>query len=651
MFAILIFERELTWKDLLPNVQTWVHDAGGFAALGLLVWCIVLVARKVGERTQPKPMGQGRLVLGLAISSFIMYLVYFSLLLPFVEGRKFQEITINEQQRLIWVLSPTQAMVLTIAAGLALIGVTIPVLTGLASCRCRRIWALARLSIIETVRQKTLWVFASLLLIVLFASWFIGSDKPEFQLRNYVWVVDGATTLILILAAGLLAAFSIPADVKSQTIHTVVTKPVQRFEIVIGRFLGYTGLMTVVLLVVTVLSLGYLFRELTPEAKEENYKARVPIYGSLRLENAGEQFEGESVGQELDHRRYIRGAERSGASQPNYAIWKFTDLPTELVQRSKGVACEFAFDVYRTWKGEKGDEGKGIFCSFLVVSSRCQIEKLPGGRWKLAKETDIVSRQNELKNKDPKVAKQILAEEFGFYEDQSLSVTNNHTQRIILPAALFTPLEEEVNPAGSESAEGEDEELAPLRIIVSVNDQSKGQRVGVNVHDLYLLDEEKPFELNFLKGAFGLWCRLCLVIGVAVACSTYLSGVISWLCTMFVFGLGLFKESIRHLALGVGGVKGPMVSLIEVTTGKQVQAPDPVMTVFDQAHANFLEVILKMIPDVNRFDLSRYVANGFDISVIRVLFLDNLLPLLAYLLPWFLLSYYLIQSREVANPT
>ena len=60
---------------------------------------------------------------------------------------------------------------------------------------------------------------------------------------------------MLLLAASLLAAFSIPSDVRSQTIHTVVTKPVERFEIVLGRILGYTLLMTAVLAVATGLGL------------------------------------------------------------------------------------------------------------------------------------------------------------------------------------------------------------------------------------------------------------------------------------------------------------------------------------------------------------------------------------------------------------
>ena len=59
----------------------------------------------------------------------------------------------------------------------------------------------------------------------------------------------------------------------------------------------------------------------------------------------------------------------------------------------------------------------------------------------------------------------------------------------------------------------------------------------------------------------------------------------------------------------------------------------------------------ELIPDINRFDLSKYIANGFDISWFDVLFVDSFIRLVGYLLPWIVLGYYLIKYREVANPT
>ena len=104
-------------------------------------------------------------------------------------------------------------------------------------------------------------------------------------LRGYVGVVSFVITWLLVLTAGLLACFSIPTDLRQQTMHTVVTKPVERYEIVLGRFLGFTMLMTLVLVVMTALSLVYVARGVVPEAKEESFKARIPVFGDLHVQS------------------------------------------------------------------------------------------------------------------------------------------------------------------------------------------------------------------------------------------------------------------------------------------------------------------------------------------------------------------------------
>ena len=53
------------------------------------------------------------------------------------------------------------------------------------------------------------------------------------------------------MVASILGAFNIPNDIKNQSIHTIVTKPVEKLEIVLGRFLGFAMLLTIGLAVVT----------------------------------------------------------------------------------------------------------------------------------------------------------------------------------------------------------------------------------------------------------------------------------------------------------------------------------------------------------------------------------------------------------------
>src|SRR5438477_172597 len=124
----------------------------------------------------------------------------------------------------------------------ALFAVLLPFAVDLLRVRWRRTWALAKLTILEMLRRRVLWVFLLLALVFLFGTWFIDS-KPENQVRSYVQVVYLTMAVLVLLTTSLLSSFGIPTDIRQQTIHTVLTKPVERYEIFLRRFLGYVLVM------------------------------------------------------------------------------------------------------------------------------------------------------------------------------------------------------------------------------------------------------------------------------------------------------------------------------------------------------------------------------------------------------------------------
>ena len=75
--------------------------------------------------------------------------------------------------------------------------------------RWGRIWALARLSLMEATRSRVVMVFALMALVFLFADWFVPF-KEEDQVRNYVRVVYWSMTPLFLITATLLGAFGIP---------------------------------------------------------------------------------------------------------------------------------------------------------------------------------------------------------------------------------------------------------------------------------------------------------------------------------------------------------------------------------------------------------------------------------------------------------
>jgi ABC-type transport system involved in multi-copper enzyme maturation permease subunit len=639
MFATLVFEngREpLRWSDVPLAVVSWLQDVGGWAAFAFVLWLLIKYARmRPAERARIPPW-QFRAVGLLALLAAVFYapLTYFW-------GRDLVNFFRNIPP--VFETNPWSFRNVCLTAGgvLALAAVCLPIFSNLAALRPRRIWALTRLSFKEAIRNRVLYAFSALLLVFLFASWFVPY-KPESQVRVYVQVVYWSMPLLLLLTAGLLAGFSIPTDIKNQTIHTIVTKPVERFEVFLGRFFGFVGLMTLVLVVMTTFSLLYVLRGVDPAAAAESLKARDPVYGDLHYEDVSgaRADKAVNVGREWDYRSYIC---RNMPGQPQvFAVWEFRAFPNSLADRQR-VRCEFGFDIYRTTKGQ---ENRGVSCGFTFHTARF----VPGSEDEYRRQRDALVKEGR-----PLLeAENELARKFGFYEVRAFEVADFHTQGFDVPGGLF---QSALEPAEERPTPGR-EPTAPLRVKVAVN--SPNQFVGMAKYDLYFRADDTGagadnlgFAVNFYKGAFGLWLRLCMLTGLAVALSTYLSGVISWVVATVLYVCGCFVPFISSIAMGTAPEGGPFQSLVklarrEVSAGWVVDTTAArVATHSDQVFRWLFRRFLDLIPDVNRLDLTAYVAEGFNIPAGQVVLSLGLM--VGYLLPWIILGFYLIRWREIAS--
>jgi ABC-type transport system involved in multi-copper enzyme maturation permease subunit len=681
MFAVLTFDRDpAQYQNVVAQLFGWIQSAGGWAAFGVLVWLLAGYTRMRAEDRARIAPWQRRIFTASVVLSLLAYLVaggaWLTQWLPKIK---------------VEVAILTYAWGLTIGGLAALVAAGLPFAVGLASIRFRRIWALAKLSFKEAIRNRVLYGFSALLLVLLFGTWFIPY-KPESQVRIYVGVVYWMMKILLLVTAIIVAAFSIPTDIRRQTIHTIVTKPVERFEIVLGRFFGFTALMTLVLVLMTSVSLIYVLRGVDPEAAKESLKAREPFYGTLHFENTGNKEKGTNVGREWDYRSYITSA--SVNQEPQYAVWDFAEVPSSLARRDS-VRCEFALDIYRT---TKGFENRGVSCKFEfqtanfndrekdtynadrsrwmskgnLLSQKDIDEWVAGYRTHLSPQALAPLQLNERLDQkrlrltahplsgDPPQYRlsdadidDELAEEYGYYVVPAKDITDYHTQYIDVPAGLFRNALHVASGAAGRP---------PLQARVSVAQQSATQYVGMAKYDLYWrLDDPKggheqaAFAVNFYKGAFGLWLRLCLVIGLAVALSTYLSGVISMLVAGMLYLGGGTLEYIESIAQGTAPGGGPMEALVRLAN-RQValialedSTAATLATTTDLVFRWFIRRILDLIPDVDRYDLTTFVGEGFNIPWTQLLLDCGALSL--YLLPWFVVAYYLLKWREIAGPT
>ncbi|RYG88604.1 hypothetical protein EON77_00385 [bacterium] len=104
--------------------------------------------------------------------------------------------------------------------------------------RPRAVFALARGVILESIRRKDLWVVAILgFLIILCAGalGFFGVQGLEIFVKDLGVTVLGVFGSII---AVLTSCRVLPDEVKNRTLYPLLARPISRFGLVLGKFLG-----------------------------------------------------------------------------------------------------------------------------------------------------------------------------------------------------------------------------------------------------------------------------------------------------------------------------------------------------------------------------------------------------------------------------
>ena len=109
-------------------------------------------------------------------------------------------------------------------------------------------------------------------------------------------------------------------------------------------------------------------------------------------------------------------------------------------------------------------------------------------------------------------------------------------------------------------------------------------------------------------------------------------------------GVGVMEQP-PHLVY-----ESPWVGLFQHDTSHLEQNTSRfIFGAFDPIFRWVMGRVFDLIPDVDRFDLTLFVSEGFDVSFGQLFV--TLLMLIGYLFPWAVLAYYLLKWREIASNT
>lgn len=121
-----------------------------------------------------------------------------------------------------------------------------------------RIYAIARNTLTEALRQKVLNVVFVFGLVMVLGANFISDFSFQEEFKFLKDLAHAAISLTGLMVALIAAAQLIPAEIERRTLYTTLSKPVHRFEFILGKFMGLVSLLTLLVVIMSVAFWGMM---------------------------------------------------------------------------------------------------------------------------------------------------------------------------------------------------------------------------------------------------------------------------------------------------------------------------------------------------------------------------------------------------------
>ena len=548
------------------------------------------------------------------------------------------------------------------------------VLTGLADLAGmspRRIWALARLAIQESLRRNVLVALALFLLIVLFAGWFLD-PKSVNPGKLYLGFILGATNLLVCMVTLVLSVFSLPADIKAKAIQTVTTKPVRTGEIVLGRILGFSIVGTVLLAIMGLIGWGFVVRSVShghTVAVEDTIELKDVAGTVTGFEGRSSLDRGHRHRIELDaagngwtdnvqgHRHAVRrsgGGYTIGAAEgllearrPLRGSLRFLDREGRPSTKGISVGSEWTYRQYI----EGGSLAAAIW-KFEGISEREYSNGLP-----LEMIVRVFRTYKGSIEKGIKGSVRVRNPASGLQSDPFYFTAREFTiDSLLIPRKLASTSTD----GGTRQVDLFQDIVADGRVEVLLQCLEPAQYYGVAQADFYLRAGDGSFALNYAKSCLGILFSMLLVTAMGVMFSTFLGGPLALFATLAVVMVGQFREFIQRLfesqvtgdsSIVPGG--GPIESLYRIVTQESITvelAPSSAAQIkktFDTFLLAPMRLLAGIFPSLGSLGTSDFVAGGFDIPFDLVA--EHGMETIGYLLAFFIAGAFCLRAREVAS--
>ena len=546
----------------------------------------------------------------------------------------------------------------------------------------RRTIGMTRLAIQEAIRNKVLIIFALFVVLLLFAGWFLDvqNDHPA---RLYLGFVISTSTYLLLALAMFVSAFSLPNDIKIKTIYTITTKPVRAHEIFLGRVLGFGFVGTVLLILMGLVSYGFVVRGLdhshtidlaSIEWDEEtglgtgftsvdshhrhDFLINRNIEGD-RPVGATEIAQGHTHAIYREGDNYVVGPPTGDllARVPVYGSLRFLDR----YGRESDAGGEGGLSVGKEWTYREYIEGNTLSTAIWTFENLTSDMFSTGGGDEGVVPLELNLRVFRTTKGD--IEGTVQGEILLVNPEKTLPVQDRYSAPISFEAEEFQTFQVNIDYKEIRRQNPNTAELEKINLFQNLVDNGKlevhvrcrdhAQFFGMAQADMYIRAPEGSFEMNFFKCYLGIWMQLVLVTLFGVFFSTFLNGIVAMVATLSIVVMGISAGFIGEVQSGDAPGGGPIESLIRNITqqGATVdldmgETATSVIQSLDSFYLDTMESVAKLAPDFPKFNMASKVAYGYDINL--DLILKQIATTLVYFFVLLFAGYFVISSREIA---
>ncbi len=397
-----------------------------------------------------------------------------------------------------------------------------------------RIIAIARLTFAEGVRMRIVLVFlVVLVLLVLYMPFALRGDETlAGRLQNFLAYSLGALGFLLALSTIFLSCATLTHEFAERSLHLVVTKPVTRLQILLGKWLGVNLLNVLIVLLGggAIYGFAYFIRNQPEEFQRDRYKVRDVIWTARHAAEPVLPPElGDLAVAHVDQRV------QSGEIAPDDRSTAIGQRIEELIRRWRNVPPG-GMSIYRFENLAPPErEDTVIQVRFKAVGMPLPPDELVQIDWVFC---------------DPETGYPLHA------PVRTMERTGN-THQFLVAARPVTH-----------------DGIAELRVLNPFPPEIRTSIVFENQESLQILYKVEPFELNYAKALLIVLLRLALLSAVGLFFSVFVSFPVACLCTSSFFliclGLPWWLESIGANmqivlpAIDPYGAAGPAIRTILV---------------------------------------------------------------------------------------